>query len=622
MSFRTRLISFFVVIVLLPVLAMGFVFYRVIADSQTGKVDAHAAGLSEAAGSFYGHTLLLDRADAHRLALDAVLLRARGARLRTLMTEAGLKRVVITQAGRTLVDMGDLTAVAPGVTRVSFPNSHEAPLVLSVSSLTARELVDQLATASAAVVVSQGGRRLASSVQVPADMRFARRATVTLNHVTYREVTAGYPGFGAAKVELTLLTGDTMGSVTSRELNVLAFVAGALLLALAFATLVSKALQAQVTRFLQAARRLAGGDFSAPVDTIGNDDFAALAAEFNHMSEQLDRRLQEVNAQRARLREAVRRIGQTLAANLDRPALLKLALQTAIDATESTGGRVSVSDNDDGDGTLTEVARDGSFEGVDAALAAAEQEALSSEALGRGRDGDVEVLSVALRPRRHGSRAHGLISVSCRGRRFSEDEAEVLRSLAAQAALALENIELHLQVSRQAVTDELTGLANHGRFQELLDAEAEQVRRYTYPLGLIMVDLDNFKSVNDSFGHPQGDVVLRAVGAVLQENSRDTDWPARYGGEELALILPHTDLEGAFVIAERIRTAIEALEVPRGNGAEPLRVTASVGVASSSAGDKEALVADADAALYEAKRTGKNRTVRGGERTADVVGAE
>ena len=620
MSFRTRLISFFVVIVLLPVLAMGFVFYRVIADSQTGKVDAHAAGLGEAARSFYEHTLLLDRADAHRLALNAVLLGARGARLRTLMTEAGLKRVVITQAGRTLVDMGDATAVAPGVTRVSFPAGHEAPLELSVSSLTAHELVDELASASAAVVVSQDGHRLASSVQVPADLRFARRATVTLNHVHYREVTAAYPGFGNGKVQVTLLTGNAMGSASSRQLNVLAYVAGALLLALAFAILVSKALQAQVTRFLHAARRLAGGDFSAPVDTIGNDDFAALAAEFNHMSQQLDRRLKEVNAQRARLREAVRRIGQTFAANLDRPALLKLALQTAIDATESTGGRVSVSE--DGTGALNEVARDGSFDGVEVALVAAEQEALASEELGRGRDGDVEVLSVALRPRRHGSRAHGLISVSCRGRRFSEDEAEVLRSLAAQAALALENVELHLQVSRQAVTDELTGLANHGRFQELLDAEAEQVRRYTYPLGLIMVDLDNFKAVNDTFGHPQGDVVLRAVGEVLQANSRDADWPARYGGEELALILPHTDLEGAFVIAERIRTAIEALEVPRSDGGEPLRVTASVGVASSSSGDKEALVADADAALYEAKRAGRNRTVRGGERTADVVGAE
>ena len=139
----------------------------------------------------------------------------------------------------------------------------------------------------------------------------------------------------------------------------------------------------------------------------------------------------------------------------------------------------------------------------------------------------------------------------------------MLRSLGAEAALALENIELHFQVRRQAVTDELTGLANHGRFQELLNAEIEQVRRYHHPIGLIMLDIDDFKAVNDTYGHPQGDAVLRHVASVLRENSRDADSPARYGGEELSLILPHTDLEGAHAIAERIRTAVEDLRVPR-----------------------------------------------------------
>jgi diguanylate cyclase (GGDEF)-like protein len=207
-------------------------------------------------------------------------------------------------------------------------------------------------------------------------------------------------------------------------------------------------------------------------------------------------------------------------------------------------------------------------------------------------------------------------------RPFTDDEVQLLRSLAGQAALALENIDLHLQVSRQAVTDELTGLANHGRFQELLATEVEQVRRYHHPLGLIMIDLDDFKRINDTYGHPQGDVVLRAVGGVVQENSRETDWPARYGGEELALILPHTDLEGAYVIAERIRTAIDQLRVSRSDGEEPLHITASLGVAASNSAEREVLVAQADAALYEAKRAGKNRTVRGGQRAADVVGAE
>jgi diguanylate cyclase (GGDEF)-like protein len=109
---------------------------------------------------------------------------------------------------------------------------------------------------------------------------------------------------------------------------------------------------------------------------------------------------------------------------------------------------------------------------------------------------------------------------------------------------------------------------------------------------------------------------------VLQENSRDADSPARYGGEEMALILPHTDLEGAYAIAERVRAAIEALEVPRIDGQGVLRTTASVGVAASNEGDKNALIADADAALYEAKRQGKNRTVRAAARAANALSAE
>jgi diguanylate cyclase (GGDEF)-like protein len=618
MSFRARLISFFVVIVMLPMLATGGVFYRLVADNQRAKSDAEATGLAEAAGTVYQNALLSNRADAHRLALDTSLLRARGARLRALMTEAGIERVVLRRGGRVLVDMGDRTAVAPGVAQVTFPGTAQAPLQMEVSSLTAKAYVASLANASDGVVITQGGQRLAGSIELPASRPFPRRATVTVDGVRYREVTFSEPGFGGRPVRVTILS--TYAAAGSIEWEVLAFVVGALLLAFAFAFLSSRALQAQVTRFLHAARRLGSGDFSNPIETVGKDDFAALAAEFNLMSEQLDRRLKELTAERARLRESVRRIGQTFAANLDRPALMTLALQTAIDATESHSGRVRVSDGVGAE--LLETARDGDMSGAQDAVRRAEDAALGSDALGRGRQDDFEVLSVALRPRPHGGRAHGLITVARRARRYSEDEAELLSSLAGQAALALENIELHHQLSRQAVTDELTGLANHGRFQELLEAEAEQVRRYRHPLGLIMLDLDDFKKINDTYGHPQGDLVLKAVGAVLRENSRDADWPARYGGEELALILPHTDLEGAYAIAERIRVAIERLAVDRSDGGEPLRLTASLGVAASNAGDKDALLADADAALYAAKRAGKNRTMRGGERAADVVGAE
>jgi diguanylate cyclase (GGDEF)-like protein len=232
------------------------------------------------------------------------------------------------------------------------------------------------------------------------------------------------------------------------------------------------------------------------------------------------------------------------------------------------------------------------------------------------------VLAASLGPADADGRAPGVLTVARRGRPFSDDDRELVRSLARQATLALENVELHLQVSRQAVTDELTGLANHGRFQEVLGSEMELVRRYQYPVGLIMLDIDNFKSINDTYGHQQGDVVLRHVARIVRENSRDADSPARYGGEEMALILPHTDMEGSHAIAERVRSAIAGLRISRLDGQGTLRITASVGVAASSEGFKDGLIADADAALYEAKRAGKNRTVRASPRTANVSGPE
>src|SRR5205807_95904 len=205
----------------------------------------------------------------------------------------------------------------------------------------------------------------------------------------------------------------------------------------------------------------------------------------------------------------------------------------------------------------------GVLDEVDPTLEEAERAVLEAGDLGEGEAGGIHVIAVPIGTPESGGYMHGVITVVRPGEAFSSDDRELLRSLAAQATMALENVDLHVQVSRQAVTDELTGLANHGRFQDLLLAEVEQVRRYRHPLGLIMLDIDDFKSVNDTYGHQQGDVVLKRVARVLADNSRDADFPARYGGEEMALILPHTDLEGAYAIAERVRIAVEGLGGPR-----------------------------------------------------------
>ncbi|MBV9165304.1 MAG: sensor domain-containing diguanylate cyclase, partial [Solirubrobacterales bacterium] len=314
---------------------------------------------------------------------------------------------------------------------------------------------------------------------------------------------------------------------------------------------------------------------------------------------------------------SIRRTGQTLASNLDRPALLELALKTAADAVHASGGRLVVSASPD---EAVDTGTIGSLEGLERPIEDAERSALQNGSIGESRSGQTFVASVALRQADRQGRLYGLITVGRNGRAFTDAERELLGLLAAQTTLALENVDLHYQVRRQAVTDELTGLGNYARFQELLSIELGQVRRYGDPVSLLMLDLDDFKSINDTFGHQQGDAVLRAVARILSESCRDADVPVRYGGDELAVILPRTPLQGALSIGERVRVAIEELPVPRLSGGDSLRVTASIGVSASAKGDAEALISDADSALYIAKRDGKNRTAKANSEPAGVPG--
>lgn len=332
---------------------------------------------------------------------------------------------------------------------------------------------------------------------------------------------------------------------------------------------------------------------------------------------QAEPRLEELALQRRRLRESIRRTGQTLASNLDRPALLELALKTAVDAVHASGGRLVVSASAD---EAADTGTIGSLAGLERQIEDAERSALQNGRIGESRTGQMFVASVALRPADRQGRLYGLITVGRNGRPFTDAERELLGLLAAQTTLALENVDLHYQVRRQAVTDELTGLGNYARFQELLSNEVEQVKRYGDPVALLMLDLDDFKSINDMFGHQQGDAVLREVARVLSESCREADTPVRYGGDELAVILPRTALEGALSIGERARSRIEGLRVPRLGGDDSLRVTASIGVSASTKGDKEALISDADSALYIAKRDGKNRTAKANSEPAGVPG--
>lgn len=175
------------------------------------------------------------------------------------------------------------------------------------------------------------------------------------------------------------------------------------------------------------------------------------------------------------------------------------------------------------------------------------------------------------------------------------------------AELRQANVMLH----RLAVTDGLTGLFNHRYFQEKWAEEFRRARRYGEPLALVMMDVDHFKNYNDCAGHPQGDVLLRDIAALLGQSVREVDFVARYGGEEFAAILPKTSGAAARTLAERIRKAVEETSFPLGHLQPGGRVTVSIGVASfpDDAEQPEEVLECADRALYVAKRGGRNRVV-------------
>jgi len=201
----------------------------------------------------------------------------------------------------------------------------------------------------------------------------------------------------------------------------------------------------------------------------------------------------------------------------------------------------------------------------------------------------------------------GAVAVA-RDEAFTPEEAELFRIFALQGEAALTNLLLFEEVKGLAIRDDLTSLYNFRYFWEMLNHHVELSRRYGEPLSLLFLDLDDFKRVNDTYGHLQGDLVLKTVAAFLRQAVRQADLACRYGGEEYAVILPQTPAAPAMGLGERLRAGIAATPIPCGGG--EMFMTVSVGVGSFSPQmDGAALVAQADQALYQAKQVGKNRVM-------------
>lgn len=628
MSFRGRLFIFFTIIVIVPMAAVAVVLFKITSDSETGKSNARIAqGLTTA--------LAIYQADVER-AQSALTQVARDPQMsRALATQK--QRPIRLRAREILKARPDIAAItfydrkgerisytkrAPALAyATAAPTTSKGRRVgtLAVSRTTAKDFVSSVKRLTGLdAKVSSSGTTLAASGKADGRSRFQQVQSAPLPAVSvgvFDEAGSGDVGASRALIGGILL----------------AF----LILALASSVLVVRALQGQIADFLGAARRLGQGDFSNPVPVHGNDEFSNLGREFNKMSGELEAHIAEIERKRLELEEAIRRVGQAVGAGLDREGVVALVVRTAIEACGAVAGRALPIDSQRME--YFEFGLDDDDQALRSGLIAAEREAFQIDPdIGRELLAQLEPEDGQPLPQRRPSTAQlemvygmalpmrariaggsdidfvGVISIVRRDREFTEQESELFAYLAGQATLSIENVDLHETVQQQAVTDELTGLFNVRQFHSRLDGEIDRAERFGTPLSLVMLDIDKFKSVNDTYGHQQGDRVLVEVARVLRRLSRDVDLPARYGGEEMAVVLPQTDLAGAELSAERMRAALEAMQIHRLDGGGLLPITASFGVASfpSQAADKTALIAAADAALYRAKRGGRNRVER------------
>jgi len=568
-GFKLKLV-WFALLALLP-LAVAFYGYGSLAHrSETRRADASLEAGLRVAVATYGARLDAATAAVQRLATQPAVQRALRRRNRPTLArlahahpgvtfEAGPLRVgAVRRPGATravnVVDRGRI------VGRVVAAVPFDAALLRSLSGgLVPSERL--LVAQSGRVVAGPGrGRMLNLPAGSPAGVR--------LDGVRYRALSTGTGGIAFVALERQSAIDAPVRSTEFR-------LGGALLASLLAIGLVTFMLGRSIVRTLRrladAATELARGRLDERVEIRGGDEFAQVGVAFNDMASQLEQRLAELEDERARSREANVRFGEALAATHDPGQLVRVIVESAVEAAGAAGGIV--------------LGRDGE--------------------LARAGDPDAGTDRIAF-PLRAGTADFGMLVVC--GWDFDAEQIETVASLTSQAVVALENVRLHRIVERQALIDGLTGIANRRSLDDTLRIEISRATRFGGEVCLVLADIDDFKEVNDEYGHPAGDDVLRAFAEELGRTVREIDLAGRWGGEEFALILPGTDAAGGAQLAERARAAIEERLVETESGV--LSVTASFGVASyPDAGQLGDLIAAADSALYAAKREGKNRVV-------------
>jgi diguanylate cyclase (GGDEF)-like protein len=393
---------------------------------------------------------------------------------------------------------------------------------------------------------------------------------VVLGHTAYRGLlTAPLATEGDVQFASLVPQSELSAAITASRWRLVIAVAAVVAIFGVLVYMLGVSIVRTLGRFTQAADEIARGRFRGRLEVHGRDEFAQVAQAINNMAAQLEQRIEELEQERRRTREVTLRFGKALTATHDVELLLPVIVETMIEATGAEGGLV--------------LGRNGE--------------------LARAGDPDTSIKKLEL-PLTVGGELFGKVVLSGE---FDDEQVDTATSLAAQAAVALENAQLHSIVEWQALVDPLTGLANRRSLEESLQEEVSRAERFDGELCLVIADLDRFKSINDRYGHPTGDHALRVFAQTVKDVVREVDSAGRWGGEEFALVLPGTNVEGGAALAERIRTTLAAREI-RAESGELVTLTASFGVAAyPRSRGVSALVAAADEALYLAKRDGRDR---------------
>ncbi|MDP2783804.1 MAG: diguanylate cyclase [Sulfurimicrobium sp.] len=359
----------------------------------------------------------------------------------------------------------------------------------------------------------------------------------------------------------------------------------------------------------------AAGKVEVRTEIVTKDEFDELGKGFNRMAE-------AICGQQMRV-EKYNSLAKLLITTLNPKELLKNALDKVLELTDSKLGVIYLMNEQ------TEVLAPFVTHGLDAAalpplklgegiagFAAQERHSVVLEHIPekcyiKVDMGFAEVLpnEVAAFPLMYKEKVLGVMLLGTFGH-YPAEEQPLIEYLANQIAITLDNALTHEKVERLSIVDGLTGLYNRRFLSERLEEEYSKAERYETPLSILIMDVDFFKRVNDTFGHQVGDNALIAVARVLQQSVRESDLVGRYGGEEFVVLLPHTDLDKALTVAEKIRLAVSETPI---EGMGERRLTISIGVAGfpdTKVADMNELVRKADEALYRAKEGGRNQVVK------------